>query len=326
MSLLTGPRHLGDDDLIRYIDHALDHEGMRLGGAHLRTCAQCAARADDLRRRSSLAAGWLSSLDLGEPNPSRRAAVLSAMERARFRRSSSGPMGMAWMKAAAAIVLMLGVGLATEPGRAFVAQGIVRAAGRDPSPAAIWMLERLGQRPKLDRAPLASARPAPPPAADAPLPAAPPPAAAAPARPARPPRETVKPGMSRTVRFLPAGPDVTLTFDSVQSVGLAQVWVREVAQQASVQAVNGYRGEEFVPGASGLEVRNREGSRASYTIVIPARYRYIRVRVGDTPEVVIHVPKSKQEWVETVNLQTSALQSRTDAGARGTPSPASPSP
>jgi hypothetical protein len=86
------------------------------------------------------------------------------------------------------------------------------------------------------------------------------------------------------------------------------VWIREEAQQASVQAVTGYRGEEFVPGAAGLEVRNREGSRADYTIVIPARYRYIRVRVGDAPEVLIHVSKSKQEWIWTVNLQTSALQ------------------
>jgi hypothetical protein len=306
MTLLTGSRHLGDDDLLRYIDHALDHEGMRLGGVHLRTCAECAARADELRRKSALAAGWLSALDAGAPDPSRRAAAQAAMERARFRRPSSAPLGTPWMKAAAAVVLMVGGGLATEPGRAFVAQGIVRAAGRDPGPVATWMLERLGRRPKLDRAPLAPVRAAPP-AGEA-APAAPPPPAAAAPRPARPPRETVKPGMSRTVRFLPAGPDVVLNFASVQSVGVALVWIREDAQQASVQAVTGYRGEEFVPGTAGLEVRNREASRADYTIVIPARYRYIRVRVGDAPEIPIHVTKGKREWVWTVNLQTSALQ------------------
>ena len=307
MTLLTGSRHLGDDDLLRYIDHALDHEGMRLGGVHLRTCAACAARADDLRRTSALAREWLSALDLGAPDPARRAAAQAAMERARFRRPSGGPVGAPWMKAAAAIVLMVGGGLATEPGRAFVAEGIVRAAGRDPGPAALWMLERLGRRPQLDRAPLTPVRLEPPPAAEPAAPA-PQPAAAAPARSARAPRETIKPGMSRTVRFLPAGPDVALTFASVQSVGIAQVWIREAATQASVQAVSAYRGEEFVPGAAGLEVRNQEASRADYTIVIPARYRYIRVRVGDAPEVLIHVPKSKQEWVWTVNLQTSALQ------------------
>ncbi|MFL5386643.1 MAG: anti-sigma factor family protein [Longimicrobiaceae bacterium] len=312
MSLLTGSRHLGDDDLLRYIDHALDHEGMRLGGVHLRTCAECAARAADLRRSSAQAAEWFSVLDLGAPDPDRRAAAQSAMERARFRRPSGAPMGTPWMKAAAAVVLMVGGGLATEPGRAIIAQGIVRAAGREPGPAARWVLEQLGQRPKLDPAPLTPARTLPPAPAPEPEPGGavvpPPPAAEAPRAAPRPPRETVKPGMSRTVRFLPAGPDVTLTFASVQSVGIAQVWIREDAQQASVQAVTGFRGEEFVPSRAGLEVRNREGSRADYTIVVPARYRYIRVRVGDAPEVLIHISKSKQEWIWTVNLQTSALQ------------------
>jgi hypothetical protein len=113
--------------------------------------------------------------------------------------------------------------------------------------------------------------------------------------------------MSAPVHFLPAGPDVILSFASVQRVGIAQVWIREVPR-ASGQAVTRYAGEALVPTASGLEVRNGDGSRADYTIIIPARYRYIRVRVGDAPEIQIHVPKSKQEWIWTVNLQTSALQ------------------
>ena len=53
MTLLTGSRHLGDDDLLRYIDHALDHEGMRLGGVHLRTCAECAVMECEQLGRSS---------------------------------------------------------------------------------------------------------------------------------------------------------------------------------------------------------------------------------------------------------------------------------
>src|SRR5215212_6393277 len=100
MTLLTGSRHLGDDDLLRYIDHELDHEGMRLGGVPLRTCAACGARLDRLKRSSAMAAEWLSLLADPAPNPTRRAAAQSAMERARFRRSYSGPLGPAWMKAA----------------------------------------------------------------------------------------------------------------------------------------------------------------------------------------------------------------------------------
>jgi hypothetical protein len=296
MTLLTGSRHLGDDDLLRYIDHQLDREGMRLTGVHLRTCAECAGRLEGMRQKSAMASDWLSLLEVAAPDPARREAAQAAMERARFRRPSAVPVRPAWMKAAAAVVLMVGVGLATEPGRAFMAEGIMRAAGREPGPAATRELE-------LDSVTLPPARTAPPPVA----PAAPAPQPTADEAAPRAARTVVKPGMSAPVRFRPAGPDVTLNFASVQSVGIAQVWIREVPQ-ASAQAVARYRGEEMAAGPAGLEVRNHEGSRADYTVIIPARYRYIRVRVGDAPEIVIHVPKSKQEWIWTVNLQTSALQ------------------
>src|SRR6185436_19082471 len=217
MTLLTGSRHLGDDDLLRYIDHELDHEGMRLTGVHLRTCAECTARLEALRQRSAVAREWLSLLP-AEPDPARRAAAQSAMERARFRRGASGPLGAGWMKAAAAIVLMVGTGLATEPGRAFVAQGIVRAAGREPGPVATRMVEWLGQRKQLERGTLAVRRPAeippPLPSADAMPATAPQPSAAA--APPRPAAARIKPGTSAPVRFRAAGPDVTITFASLQ--------------------------------------------------------------------------------------------------------------
>jgi hypothetical protein len=309
MTLSIGSRHLGDDDLLRYIDHELDHEGMRLTGVHLRTCGDCEARLEALRQKSAVAREWLSLLP-AEPDPSRRAAAQSAMERARFRRGASGPIGSGWMKAAAAVVLMVGTGLATEPGRAFVAQGIVRAAGRDPGPVATWMVEWLGQQRQLERT-LAVQEPAavemielPPPAADA---VPPPPPAATPAPP-RPAAARIKPGMSAPVRSRPRGPDVTITFASVQPRGSAQLWIRETATQASVQATSGYRGEELVAGPAGLVVRNSDRSRADYTIVIPARYRNIRVRVADGSEYVIPLAKGKDDWLWTIPLQTSVLE------------------
>lgn len=310
MSLLTGSRHLGDDDLLRYIDHELDHEGMRLSGAHLRTCDDCTARLEALRQASTLAHDWLALVP-AEPDASRRAAAQAAMERTRFRRGASGPMGTGWMKAAAAFVLMVGTGLATEPGRAFVAQGIVRAAGREPGPVATRMVEWLGQRRQLERGTLLqrdAATSVAPPAPAQPLPPPPPPATAAPRRAPAPTPGRVKPGMSAAVRFRPEGPDVTLTFATIQPRGSATLWIRENARQATAQAMSGYRGEEMVAGAAGLEVRNTGSSRADYQIVIPARYRNIRVRVADGPEAVIHVSKSKQEWMWTIPLQTSALE------------------
>lgn len=309
MSVLTGSRHLGDEDLLRYIDHELDHEGMRLGGAHLRTCAACAARLEGMRQASATVHDWLSAIP-AEPDPSRRAAAQAAMERARFRRGASGPLGMGWMKIAAAFVLMVGTGLATEPGRAFMAQGIVRAAGREPGSFATRMVGWLGQERQLERE-MGVQRPtvaAAPPAAVAPTPIAPQAARvadAAPARAAEPAR--VKPGMSAPVRFRPRGPDMVITFASVQERGTATLWIREEATEASVQATSRYRGEELAAGASGLEVRNTDRSRADYTIVIPARYRAIRVRVADGRESVLPITKDKQDWIWQIHLQSSAL-------------------
>jgi len=309
MSLSTGSRHMGDDDLMRYIDHALDHEGMRLGGVHLRTCTDCTARMEALQRSSAAVHEWLSLIP-AEHDPARRAAAQSAMERARFRRGASGPLGAGWMKAAAAIVLMVGLGMATEPGRAFVANGIVRAAGRDPGPVATRMVEWLGQRRQLERGTLAvrgETRALPPPLADA-APPTPAPATAGAPRPPHPELARVKPGTSAAARWRPEGPDVRITFASVQERGSASLWIREDATQATVQATRRYRGEELATSPSGLEVRNAESSRADYTIVIPARYRYIRVRVGDGPESAIPLSKGKQDWFWNIPLQSSAVE------------------
>jgi hypothetical protein len=260
MSVLTGSRHLGDEDLVRYMDRQLDHEGTRLMGAHLRTCAECAERLE----------GWQHK---------------------------------------AAAVLVVGIGLATEPGRAFVAEGIVRTAGNEPGSAAARLLEWLGQEPPLAAAPagapadqVALERVAGNAIPTAPVPAAPLTAGArAPARP------RLKPGMSAPLRFSPDGPDVTLTFASMQGQGTATLWIRDVPH-ASVQAVAGYHAEEMQPTPGGLEVAKSTASRADYVITVPTRYRFIRVRVGDTPEVLIRISKSKQDWIWTINLQNSALQ------------------
>lgn len=308
MSVLTGSRHLGDEDLLRYIDHELDHEGMRLGGAHLRTCAACAARLEGMRQASATVHDWLSAIP-AEPDPSRRAAAQAAMERARFRRGASGPLGMGWMKIAAAFVLMVGTGLATEPGRAFVAQGIVRAAGREPGSFATRMVGWLGQERQLERD--LGVQPRQVALQPVPVVAAPPAATSSPraaeadagvARTAR-----IKPGMSAPVRFRPRGPDFVITVAAVQPRGTLTLSIQEDATEASVQATSRYRGEELVAGASGLEVRNNDRSRADFTVIVPARYRAIRVRVADGQESVLPIAKDKQDWIWQIHLQSADL-------------------
>lgn len=310
MSVMAGSRHLGDDDLIRYMDHQLDREGQRLMGAHLRTCAGCTARLEGFQQKSALAKEWLDLLPAEMPDPNKRAVALAALDRTRFRRRSV-PLATAWMKAAAAIVLLVSVGMATEPVRAFVARGVVRLGGGEPGSAARRLVEWLGQERQLQRPVLVQApRPIPqavPEAgysAEAPRPAGPPAATTQPRPAARP--APAKRGVSPPITFTPAGPDVSLVFSSVQAAGSATIWIREVPR-ANVQAVRRYGNEELVTGADGLEVRNRPGSRADYVITIPTRYRYILVKVADGPEVRIGITKSKREWVWTIGLQNSAL-------------------
>ncbi|HET7461386.1 MAG TPA: hypothetical protein VFJ82_09050, partial [Longimicrobium sp.] len=161
MSVLAGSRHLGDDDLIRYMDHQLDREGQRMMGAHLRTCAACTDRLEGFRQKSALAKEWLSLLPAEMPDPNKRAVALAALDRTRFRRRSV-PMATAWMKAAAAVILLVSVGMATEPMRAFVARGVVRLGGGEPGSAARRLVEWLGQERQLQQPELVpAARPVP---------------------------------------------------------------------------------------------------------------------------------------------------------------------
>jgi hypothetical protein len=304
MSLLTGSRHPGDEDLIRYMDHQLDREAHRLMGAHLRTCAECTGRLDGFQQKSALVSDWLKLLPEAMPDDGKRAVALAAVDRARFRRRAV-PFSSGAMRAAAAVVLMLGVGLGTAPGRAFVAGGVVKLAGRDPGPLARRMVEWLGEERALPhQAPTLQSEPVPAaPAVGAPRVDAPAPRAAR----AEPERPRIKPGMSAPVTFTPRGPDVTLVFSSVQAVGAATVWIKDVPR-ANGQVVTHFHGEELAPNGDGLEVRNRRESTSDYIITVPSRYRFIRVRVADSPEMQIRISKSKQEWIWTINLQTSALQ------------------
>jgi len=302
MNLLAGSRHTSDEDLIRYMDHQLDREALRRTSLHLRSCPECAGRLEQLERASSSVSRWLDELPVEMPDPNKRAVALAAMERARFRRSATGPLGTAWVRIAAGFFLLLGLGVGTSPGRAWMAQAVVRIYGGEPSPIAARLVEWLGEGERL-----VDATPVPAPAKAAsgvdsegvgPV------GARADSVPAAAP---VPPGSAPPVRFGPAGPDVELAFRSIQDGGSATLWIREVPA-ANGQITSGLGGERLVPTADGLEVRNRRDSRADYVVTIPTRFRFVRVRVGDSPEVLIPVSKSKREWIWTINLRTSALE------------------
>ncbi|HEX2207392.1 MAG TPA: hypothetical protein VHG93_06900, partial [Longimicrobium sp.] len=117
-------------------------------------------------------------------------------------------------------------------------------------------------------------------------------------------RPGLPPGMSAPVRFNPSGNYVLLQVDSRQRVGAVAIWVQD-SNQAEGQIVAGRSGETLEPLADGLRLRNTPSSRADYTITVPTRYRFIRVKIGDEPETTIAVSRANRAWLWTVNLAAS---------------------
>jgi hypothetical protein len=305
MSFVIGPRtHLGETDLLRYLDRQLDREALRHARHHLAQCTACAAHLAELERRSATVSALIGELPVQLPDSGKRAVALAAMDRARLRSSATGPLsGKVLLRAAALFMLALLGAMTTQPGRAWVSDGVEAVAGDNPGPLLAGVLRMLdGDEP-------------PPPTA-----AAPPPAEAVRAErpPATPrqrvqvqPRSTVRPGTTAPVKFTPRGPEVTIRFETLQRGGTATIWLRDV-EDASAQVTSGHRGERVVPVEGGVRVQNRTSSRAHYMVTVPVYFRLLRVQVGDGNESLIHISKSKTDWIWTIPLQASAEPSSAD--------------
>jgi hypothetical protein len=299
MSLVIGPRtHLGETDLLRYLDRQLDREALRRARHHLGHCPACSAQLAELERRSATVSALIGELPVVLPDSGKRAVALAAMDRARLRGSATGPLSARMLLRAAALFMLALLGaMTTQSGRAWVSDRVEAVAGENPGQLLSGILRMLdGDEPP------------------------PPPVAAAPREesvhthgaPATPrqrvqvqPRSTVRPGATAPVKFTPRGAEVTIRFATLQRGGSATLWLREV-QDASAEVTSGHRGERIVPEEGGVRVQNRPNSRAHYMLTVPVYFRMVRVQVGDGPETLIPVSKSKRDWIWTISLQESA--------------------
>jgi hypothetical protein len=278
------------------MDHQMDRARSRWAAGHLEGCAECAARLNAMQTRASAVSAWLGGVD--EPaSDERRALAMAAVERARFRSRAAHGWGSRPMLAAAAMVaMMLTVAFGTPPGRAWVGSAA----------------ERLGIGRTAERA----TEVAPPPATPGRQASAPVAADSAalrrtegePAAPTAAGRRAraggLPPGMSAPVRFTPFGNYVLLQVDSRQRLGAVTIWVQD-SDQAEGQIVAGRTGETLEPLPDGLRLRNTRSSRADYTITVPTRYRFIRVKIANEPETTIAVSRANRAWLWTVNLAAS---------------------
>ncbi|HEU4883429.1 MAG TPA: hypothetical protein VFT45_14305 [Longimicrobium sp.] len=295
MNLTAGsrPQHLEDGDLVAYMDHQMDRSRSRWAAGHLEGCAECAARMNAMQGRAGALSAWLEAVD--EPaSDERRALAMAAVERARFRsRASHGWVNRGSLAAAAMIAMLLTVAFGTLPGRAWVGSAVERLGFGGP-----------GERP-TETAPSAVAVPGQPAAPVADNVAGVEGETAAPTAAGRTARRPgLPPGMSAPVRFNPSGNYVLLQVDSRQRVGAMTIWVQNTTN-AEGQIVAGRTGETLEPLADGLRLRNTGASRADYTVTVPTRYRYIRLKIGDEPETTIAVSRANRAWLWTVNLAAS---------------------
>jgi hypothetical protein len=305
MTFKIGPRtHLGETDLLRYLDRQLDREALRRARLHLGQCTACSTRLAELQRRSESVRAAIGVLPVQLPDPGKRALALAAMDRTRVRRSATGPLSAGMVLRAAVIAtLALLATLSTQTGRAWVSDRVEAVAGENPGPFFAGIIGALGGEPE---------QPPPTPAV-----------AAAPRReesvhahgsPATPQQRVsvqrstnLPPGATAPVEFTPNGPEVIIRFETLQRGGSATLWLREV-REATAQVTSGHRTETIVPIEGGVRVRNRPNSRAHYVLTVPVYFRMVRVQVGDGPETLIPVSKSKRNWIWTISLQESVTE------------------
>jgi hypothetical protein len=295
MNLIAGsrPQHLEDGDLVAYMDHQMERARSRWAASHLEGCAECTARMVAMQACAGALPAWLEAVD--EPlADERRALGMAAVERARFRsRARHGWGSRGSLAAAAMIAMLLTVAFGTPPGRAWMGSaaerlGLGRPAERETEAVPAMDATRGTQ--------------AAPPAAEAPGTQGEEAAPTAPGRRARP--GGLPPGMSAPVRFNPSGNYVLLQVDSRQRVGVVTIWVQNTGN-AEGQIVARRTGETLEPLSDGLRLRNTGASRADYTVTVPTRYRYIRLKIGDEPETTIAVSRANRAWLWTVNLAAS---------------------
>lgn len=305
MTFKIGPRtHLGETDLLRYLDRQLDREALRRARLHLGQCPACTARLAELERRSAAVSAMIAELPVELPDPGKRALALAALDRTRVRRSATGPLnGGMVLRAAAVATLALLATLSTQTGRAWVSDRVEDVAGDTPGTLAAGIIRLLDGAPEQQ-----------PPAR---------PVAATRGReesvhahgsPATPQQRVsvqrstaLPPGATAPVKFTPDGPEVVIRFETLQRGGSATLWLRDVPE-ATAHISAGHRTETIVPIEGGVRVRNRPNSRAHYVLTVPVYFRMVRVQVGDGPETLIPVSKSKRNWIWTISLQESVTE------------------
>jgi hypothetical protein len=131
MLTLLPNEHVSDGDLVRFLDGEGDPAEQERTDAHLRGCQPCTQRLQSLRRRSRGLSLLLAQTTPAAPEPD----VLAAM-----RTGKRGQASPPWLRAAAAVLVVLSAALLAEPVRAWVADllGIGQTELAAPTQPELW--------------------------------------------------------------------------------------------------------------------------------------------------------------------------------------------
>jgi hypothetical protein len=117
----SGQPHANDGALVRLLDGELDGAVAGSLRAHLKECAGCAGRLDQLRatgdRLDGMLAASAAALGAGRPHP---VSTVGPASRSGAVRRPTGP-GPVWWRVAAVLAVLLGLGALAPPVRAWVA-------------------------------------------------------------------------------------------------------------------------------------------------------------------------------------------------------------
>ena len=145
-------RHTTDADLVRLLDDEVpvDDAG---AAAHVKSCGACRARLESLRRRSTLLSEALATADPPMPDVARLRPPLDQLSLERVRRRRRSVWSQAWLRAAAAVLLLAGVAAAT-PARRWVLEQVARLRGtaRETVPTTVPLPQPVPRAPAASSA------------------------------------------------------------------------------------------------------------------------------------------------------------------------------
>lgn len=137
--------HARDAELVRLIDGQGEPQERARVLAHTATCAPCAERLETIRHRAQRLSELLTEWDIPVGDAPKPPLPPSDFESVRARRRSPASASLPlWMRAAAGIVLLLGVGMTVSPLRAWVVE-------RWASVAAELAGREMGEEPERPR-------------------------------------------------------------------------------------------------------------------------------------------------------------------------------